>query len=201
VKVRLVAHWLVVASLGCASDASSAGTAKAPATAQAPACERTARVHRATPAKCDSERAPGTLAPPGPMKADCNADSDCTEGRNGRCHSTSVGGATCSYDECLSDADCPADQSCACGEGDVAPNRCVGGDCLLDTDCEGKASCSPSYGECGPLRGVQGNFCHTCEDECLDDLDCFNDKAAPRDCRYRPELMRWACTPTFSCSE
>ena len=146
--------------------------------------------HRPFPEDCDDVRPPTqTMAEPG---AECQTDADCVEGRNGRC----VYGrfVTCSYDECLTDAECAIEGGagvCACeGSWLGDANACYGGNCRTNLDCD-TGYCSPSFGDCGDYSGFENYYCHTFEDECIDDADCGGGGAY---CAFMPQRGVWACS-------
>jgi hypothetical protein len=112
----------------------------------------------------------------GDMGQQCEMDSQCTSGTNGRCIQAvgPIEDCECTYDSCVHDTDCPTGDTCAChgspytyGEG----NTCVQGNCRVDSDCGPGGYCSPSYDtmSCG---GLLGYYCHTANDQCIDDTDC-----------------------------
>lgn len=149
--------------------------------------------HRTLPEMCDDVRPPGPVDGDGDPGGECSSDDDCVDGVNGRC----VHGrfTMCTYDECFSDADCANDQGggvCECegGWGSDA-NACLGGDCRRDLDCE-TGYCSPSYGDCGDYSGFVAYYCHTFEDDCIDDADCADLPGGY--CAFQPQLGRWACS-------
>lgn len=103
-------------------------------------------------------------------------DSQCTSGSDGRCvHAEApIAECSCTYDACVHDTDCPAGSLCAChgspyvgGQG----NTCTPGNCRVDSDCGSNGYCSPAYDTmtCG---GLLGYYCHTPDDECVNDSDC-----------------------------
>jgi hypothetical protein len=126
---------------------------------------------------------------------------------------------TCSYDECSGDSACPAATPCECraSETVVTANRCVGtSNCRVDADCGPGGFCSPSVvnpfcaclspalcdssshcyaGDkevpcsCGDACG-HGYYCHTGQDQCLDDEDC----GAGQTCNYDRLEDRWTCS-------
>jgi hypothetical protein len=124
----------------------------------------------------------------------CTAHEDCTEGDNGRCIGNGHDGWYCSYDRCFVDDDC--DNVCECEGGFRGDfNVCVGGDCRTDADCGPGGYCSPSFGDCGEYTGVVAYYCHTPDDECIDDSDCDGDGnfGAPY-CAYNPAAGKWMCS-------
>jgi hypothetical protein len=153
----------------------------------------TPEFHRAEHATCDDEREPGNATTNG--TGDCEADADCTDGRNGRCLEDPRSLMRyCSYDACLVDDDCGGDAACECGAADTfVANACLPGNCVTDADCGETGYCSPSQGECGAYVGVIGYFCHTCEDECVTDADCGGDPYTTY-CAYDPAIGHWACS-------
>lgn len=163
-----------------------------------------AKVHRTVAMACPAERPPSpeptefTGPPP-----DCRKHADCTEGKNGRCLHHGKSGVHCSYDKCFKDDDCPGKTVCACrGEHDGLDNRCLKvGNCRVDGDCGPKGTCSPSLGQCGYSGGVQGYFCHSATDECINDADCEGKGPKGRNpvfendgvCRYEQSVGHWKC--------
>ena len=157
--------------------------------------------HRAEATACDHTR-PTTL-PNIPPDGDsgwveCRSHADCTDGENGRCGGNGHAGYRCTYDLCFSDSDCPTaatgePQLCQCDGGYGGNNVCLPGNCRVDSDCGSNGYCSPSLGACGNYTGVVGYFCHTQEDECLDDADC---SIAPNAgyCAFIPVVGRWQCS-------
>lgn len=144
---------------------------------------------------CGSAR--GSNEPPD--GAGCKSDDQCTAGKNGRCLRTGLGFAECTYDECVADADCGAGGFCNCrGEGATTANRCVvGSDCRTDADCGGPF-CSPSLtpGGCGGTSlALQGFFCHSARDECIDNADCAGpDVPGETTCDYDKAEKKWRCS-------
>lgn len=164
-------------------------------------------VHRTAGATCDSERPTGDAAPPEAFGT-CTSDADCTDGANGRCNG-SRGGWRCTYDECFADADCDGASACECENGGLSAgaNTCLPGNCRTDADCA-SGFCSPTLGPCGtydPTGSERANtspagyYCHTPEDECVDDSDCRDGDAgalgAPY-CAFDPVEARWLCADT-----
>jgi hypothetical protein len=66
---------------------------------------------------------------------------------------------------------------------------------LTDADCGGRY-CSPSMGACGQ-QGLAGYYCHTPEDQCIDDVDCQSDGDAESYCAYIAIFARWMCAPAI----
>lgn len=149
--------------------------------------------HRAVARACPSTRAPGYTSPTrgGPLSGDCDSDSDCTAGKNGRCSPPGHRPSSCSYDTCTSDADCDGSKVCNCDP--YRGNRCLPGNCKADADCSG-LGCSPTRPtSCGNLIGTVGFYCHTKTDACIDDSDCKQDGAMGGMCVYEPSVARWTC--------
>jgi hypothetical protein len=124
-------------------------------------------------------------------------DSDCTQGKNGRCVSIMVGQVKCSYDECTADADCGSASVCSCREPNNAfANTCERGNCKTDADCPNNY-CSPSgigidvYCRMGISLGSFGYFCHGPTDACLNDTDCT--AAGMGACIFEPTKSKWVC--------
>lgn len=152
--------------------------------------------HREVAMMCDDVREPSlTMADPNQQVGggECGSDADCTDGDNGRC--IQGRGQFCTYDTCYADSDCGTGV-CECGQG-VGNNHCVSqGNCQVDTDCSGGQFCSPSLGSCGPYGGVVGYFCHTPEDECVNDSDCTG-SSPDAHCSFNEESDRWTCSTAF----
>lgn len=148
--------------------------------------------HRAVADACSPTRPPGNLDAGSPDAgsiggSNCKVDSDCTAGKNGRCMMSRVG-LQCSYDQCSQDSDCTGGAVCYCDPGG---NRCVAANCTTDSACNG-LGCSPTFEtSCGPFNGVQGYYCHTVNDTCLDDKDCK--ATGPGYCAFDPKVGHWAC--------
>ena len=153
--------------------------------------QRVPREHRGSAAVC----APNPHAGHEPLQpnrgsAACTTDADCTARPNGICVDRYVGQGDftveCQYDGCMSDAECK-DGPCMCG-GSATVNKCGGGRCRVDADCGG-GYCSPSQDECH--WGLSGWYCHTADDECVDDKDCGSD--FDDYCWFDPKKQHWAC--------
>ena len=143
------------------ADAPAAGDsqpdAASPADGGAETAGREPLRHRPAGASCPLERGPGWLPPCGCADPDggcpclmgeCDRDSDCAWGTNGRCQLTGPAlYAHCIYDTCFSDSDCPNNQPCGCraSASDNRKNACLAGsNCRIDTDCGPVGYCSPS---------------------------------------------------------
>jgi hypothetical protein len=161
-----------------------------------PICGRRPHNHRPASEECDREREPGSLFHTVDNPA-CSVDSDCTAGENGRCLNAQFQAVPiCSYDMCFSDAMCTRGGPCACAPPKTTTNNiCLAGNCNIDGECGPNGFCSPSFGMCGWYSGVVAYYCHTCEDECVDDSDCDHPDAY---CAYEPRRARWECS-SFSC--
>ena len=123
----------------------------------------------------------------------CARDSDCTQGKNGRCLPQSrINAHFCSYDVCSTDSECSSDKVCQCGKASVptrAGNACLPGNCHTDGDCGAGGYCSPSLDKtCGSYIGVVGYYCHTPNDECTRDDQCSGGF-----CAFDPTVSKWAC--------
>ncbi len=153
--------------------------------------------HREAGAMCDDDRAPGVSPPDDPFApADCQTDDDCTDGPNGRCTGNSHDGWYCTYDQCFDDSGCGGGSVCECEGGFRSDhNVCLPGNCVTDADCGETGFCSPSFGECGNYSGVVGYFCHTCEDECVNDSDCGGSVDGwGAYCMYDRGVGHWRCS-------
>jgi hypothetical protein len=158
---------------------------------------REPKLHRAAATECTAERPPGNVDPS--AGGDCTTDAECTTGANGRCVQFLGDPAFCSYDECAKDADCGAASVCECrNPAAYDANVCVHGNCLLDADCGQGGYCSPSAVTLDPFCkegvpiGSVGYFCHTAEDECIDDEDCGAPEVFAA-CFFSVDAMRFTC--------
>lgn len=106
-------------------------------------------------------------------------------------------------DDCTSDAQCAADPVCVCNGKNTfgepgAANACRFGNCRVDADCA-TGACSPSgvfWHDSYACRAassvtIDGYYCHTREDECINDGDCSEKPNGF--CGYDPRLARWTC--------
>ena len=158
--------------------------------------------HRAVATKCDGIRsASAPVAPPTGSMALCRTDSECTQGRNGRCTGNPHDGWACTYDQCEIDSACGA-FVCECEGGFRSDNDvCLAqGNCRVDAEC-GSQYCSPTLGDCGDYTKTVGYYCHTPKDECIDDVDCPKSDAAfvrPY-CAYDHKVSHWKCS-TSQCA-
>lgn len=161
--------------------------------------------HRASATTCDHVRAtndPGVPATPGggsPVL--CTSHADCTAGENGRCVGNGHDGWQCTYDSCFSDADCASADGprlCQCEGGVRSDNNvCLPGNCRVDADCGDGGYCSPSFGYCGAYSGVVGYYCHTKDDECVNDSECNPTGATPGGyCSFQSTVGHWKCDHT-----
>ena len=166
----------------------------APASDTEGAVSRIPEAHRAKSEICDSVR-----EVPEPTYQheynECTAHADCKEGENGRCE---IGNwwddyLKCTYDLCFKDGDCEAGKICQCG-GDAA-NRCYAeGNCRTDADCGRNGYCSPTLGSCGHYSGPVGYYCHTPDDECVNDADCADQFEYGGYCAYNKVSGHWSCS-------
>ncbi|MCA9550305.1 MAG: hypothetical protein KC933_09735 [Myxococcales bacterium] len=154
--------------------------------------QQTPEKHRTTAVACDDVRnVPDVPAGGTPIGSTCGSHDDCTDGRNGRCVDVNRGLYTCTYDACLQDSDCEHVCECEGGFGSDH-NICLQtGNCNVDADCGAGGFCSPSYGDCGDYSGTVAYYCHTAQDECVDDADCGG---YPWYCGYDPVGGRWRCS-------
>lgn len=151
--------------------------------------------HREVAQGCPTTRPPGITdagAPSDagpPLGGNCKVDGDCTKGPNGRCMFVGhLGGPMCTYDACAQDSDCKGGEVCQC---DGTGNRCLAANCTTDTSC-GTYGCSPTFNtSCGPYSGIQGYYCHTAADSCVNDKDC---EAGAGYCAFDPKVGHWACS-------
>jgi hypothetical protein len=79
----------------------------------------------------------------------------------------------------------------------AAANRCTqAGNCRVDADCGASGYCSPSYSiACGINMPIVGFFCHTVNDECIDDSECqVSPTTGQGFCAFDPLAKRWVCS-------
>ena len=147
--------------------------------------------------------APRTCAakfPPGQPKAgaegECKADSDCTNGIEGRCDFGGNGRMMptnrCTYDECRGDSDCKTGL-CLCAGANASRNSCTPAGCHDDADCPG-ATCQRSPWGAGdtPSYGAASQYCTTRDDKCS---VAKGDACGPgKGCVYNLGHSRWECS-------
>lgn len=154
--------------------------------------------HRAAATDCDDVRDTFDVnVDPNHPAVSCATHEACTDGANGRCIGNSHDGWYCSYDECFTDSECGADAVCQCEGGFRGDhNICLAGNCVTDSDCGDTGFCSPSFGDCGDYFGTIGWFCHTCDDECVNDADCGGDPSGFGQpyCMYDGAVGHWRCS-------
>ncbi|MEP7051035.1 MAG: hypothetical protein ABJB12_11810 [Pseudomonadota bacterium] len=183
---------MLVGVVGCGGKASSSNSAPDAGAEAGGGAGRVPKEHRASALACPAERGAVSLTPNGcgaSSTTDCVQDSDCKQGKNGRCIEFGSSCATsCSYDDCTQDSDCAKDTPCVCRTSatDSSANTCpTQGNCRVDADCGPKGYCSPSLvgdsctcqiaSACdGPCEDgcMHGYFCHVSQDTCIDDSDC-----------------------------
>jgi hypothetical protein len=124
-------------------------------------------------------------------------------GVNGRCVGNPHDGCRCNYDTCFNDTQCArAGGPCACRlntRGASGANVCLGGNCQTDANCGPGGYCSPTLGFCGDFGGVEAYYCHTAQDECIDDEDCLTTTdggflGQRPYCAFNRETSRWRCS-------
>lgn len=157
---------------------------------------RVPKEHRANHAQCPTERDPVTPTSDGcPVNAlHCAQDSDCTEGENGRCFDVGLCPSDCDYDDCFQDSDCASQTPCFCRPSATDKNYCfTRSNCSVDADCGDGAYCSPSLIAssciCESSSCIEGYFCHTTRDGCLDDGDC----PTRQTCAFDGNEQRFSC--------
>jgi len=190
----------------CAGKVEQSGTGANPPSRTV--ADRVPAQHRPTAIACTPNRPPGQVSGTNAKDAGaevlCSTDSDCQSGVNGRCAVVSFFGNTeCTYDECFTDGDCNAAHAvCECAGSGASDNHvCLRtGNCSLDSDCGPAAYCSPSLGDCGHLTGTRGYYCHTPDDECVDDADCARDGSTGGYCALSTNARHWKCS-TSECVE
>jgi hypothetical protein len=178
-----------------ASNSSSSGASSSSGTSSGADGGRVPLNHRPNDAQCLAAAPAGDCAIHGPV-GQCSSDAACTAGTDGRCIESNGGAVSCSctYDTCMQDTDCPTGETCAChgspytnGDG----NTCIKSGCRVDADCGTNGYCSPAYdtSSCGSLLGY---FCHTPEDQCVNDSDCTDGGLAQK-CTYSSSALYWKC--------
>ena len=101
-------------------------------------------------------------------------------------------------DQCLVDGDCSGGGVCSCAGNTfeyahATRNLCVLANCRTDADCSHE-DCSPSLGDGGPFYGVQGYYCHTSADTCVNDSDCGTDSLGRHGyCMFSAQVAHWIC--------
>jgi hypothetical protein len=159
--------------------------------------------HRAAATSCPTVRPPAscmTNTAGAPVNGgNCNVDSDCKDGQNGRCSPESPNAGTCSvcsYDACFVDADCKTGGPCDCRTGLWGANMCAAGNCRVDGDCGPGRYCSPSIAAClgDPTHSgwAIGYYCRTAKDTCVADTDCTTPTQL-RQCRFDSATAAWRC--------
>jgi len=183
-------------SLAPALDAGESDTSVSSQDAGHGDAGRVPKEHRAIPALCPTVRAAVTPASDGcPVNAlHCAQDSDCTAGKNGRCYDVGLCPSDCSYDDCFQDSDCANQTPCLCRPSATDKNYCFTmSNCSVDADCGDGAYCSPSLIVtsciCENRSCVEGYFCHTTRDGCLDDDDCPTEQS----CVFDRNEQRFSC--------
>jgi hypothetical protein len=139
-----------------------------------------------------------------PMPKACATSADCPPmlkgaGVSGTCV-TSGANKVCDYNQCTSDGDCTGGKACSCWDQTFGyahesnGSVCVASNCHTDKDCGPGGFCSPTVDpECGVFYGVQGYYCHTCKDTCIDDSDCPAQGSIAGYCAFDPAVGHWAC--------
>lgn len=189
---------------GTAGSSSSGGIDSAGGTGAIAITPREPARHRAEREACDEQRPAyndGELILDGqedagrPEWIECQFDSECTDGARGRCQGFR-GDHRCTYDLCQQDSECSLGGPCGCEQSFWSEaNSCLAGNCQVDSDCGNNGYCSPTVNDCGNYSGAfSGYYCHTSEDECVDDADCTVDaNSGPGSCRYSSDVGHWRC--------
>jgi hypothetical protein len=126
----------------------------------------------------------------------CSTPDTCPACANGLQRRCITGGGTlshnfCGCDECNSDQDCSPTTVCNCGgtrgqQGSFG-NQCIPANCRVDSDCGPGGFCSPSWFSYFGYMVIDGYYCHTPRDQCLNDADC------PTGCSYYLPGGFWKC--------
>jgi hypothetical protein len=156
-------------------------------------------VRRTVAPECVVGRAsePDTLTVP--RGSTCHADSECTDGLNGRCtvHYIGMGARIneCSYDECLRDDHCGAGKACDCRTSPESwgASTCVPATCRTDVDCaSGFCARSSPVGLVDREMWLVGWACRSPGDECTKDSECNLGNTGA--CMYRRAASRFECS-------
>lgn len=200
--VRTIGLCAISVAAGCAAQRTAFGDG-GPSAAPAPLRAVSAGIpadHRPSAEACDSPR-PSEVPDGGfsPGSGSCSVDADCADGGwSGRCVlSTATDAPFCTYDECREDSDCGDAGVCVCRSGQgYDTNVCVPGDCRVDADCGDGGYCSPVVLGCAGLTGIAGYYCHTPQDECVNDSDCTDTAVQDLHCVFQVgKNPRWVCGP------
>jgi hypothetical protein len=193
----------------CASSGSSSSSSSSSGSTEFSL--RLAAQHRPSAVVCPSPRPAGNPQRPRPAMPDagaadagdagmgpeempdrntsCYADSDCTQGKEGRCYFgiENIPSGTrlpelqrCTYAACMQDSDCGGTNVCGCDAS--YGNACIASGCRVDADCKDNLGCSPS---------AAGYRCHTKLDECIDNSDC--QKRGLDICELKSGETKWTC--------
>ncbi len=195
-------------SSGTSGTTSPTGTSTTiPTTTSTTTSGRVPKLHRAVAKACDGVRPnnePVGIPDAGPATPNgyvsCYHNAECTAGKNGRCIGNGHDGWYCTYDACQSDDECGGKSGgtiCECEGGFRSDyNTCVPSNCHVDKDCGGNGYCSPTLGSCGHYSKTAGYYCHTPQDECIDDEDCTGQGqfGAKPYCRYEETVGHWKCS-------
>jgi hypothetical protein len=185
-------------SLGIAGSSGTAGVGGARSTYPTS--------HRVLPMACsgvvtDAAITPGDAGLSDAGTPSCTQDTDCVSCANGQLGRCEGPFSTCVCDQCMVDGDCGATGVCACNgqtfgwSHTLRGNVCVPSNCRVDGDCGLGGFCSPTTDlSCGAFYGVTGYYCHTVNDQCINDTDC-----AAGTCRYSPQVGYWVCA-TGACA-
>jgi hypothetical protein len=134
-----------------------------------------------------------------PSAEGCWEDSNCIDGKGGRCDFSDCSPPRCFYDLCDSDSDCDSGSHCACPDTDeqnlTSDPWCIANGCDQDDDCEASQICRTDESITG-LGPVQA--CSTSEDECQSNADC---KDPLYGCGYEAEVGHWICRGIVSSTE
>lgn len=155
---------------------------------------RAPKKHRKEHEGCPrADTATATYAPmaPPPLGPPCTTRADCKGMTSPRCAA-----GHCVSDACYEDQDCKSGGVCTCEQSGARGWYCKPGDCAVDADCGANGFCSPTWDMgCGAFFGTVGWYCHTKDDECVDDADCKDsDKSTgPGFCAFDPEKKKWRC--------
>ena len=165
-------------------------------------------IHRAMALDCDPTI--DTLSCGGTEdNKECEADSDCTDGPNGKCV-TGINYAEyegqedrtycrCEY-ACERDEDCGVGEVCVCNEvveTGISQSSCQPANCQTDADCESGECGISSYNDgCTDLVGLA---CRSSQDACRLHDECSSENLECAIDTYSGSLT-WACRDTQECA-
>ena len=134
----------------------------------------------------------------------CGADGGCPFVAGTLYEPQCIGGLCLLQDQCSTDSGCSVcpGMKCACAcsseqrypNDPVQPNLCLAAKCKVDSDCGPGAYCALSLATSCGRGGVEGFYCTTPQDRCVDpSRDCTT--CTGKSCSYDPQVGWWVCVP------